>query len=231
MSYDPREGSSPYLGMDYDDEPLGEEARTEDARANAQVKQRTTVAPSPQKASRDVPPTMLRNPQAPQRGVAPRPQNAPRRPAAVPAPAPRPAQVEQRQAPRAVPSPEQQAYVPAPSPVPKAIGQRFEGPLTSLKATLVLLLAWILRFGAWVLALFVVVSAVLTGSMRAQLINMLDIAPLLVPPSLLGLFVRDTPFGGILRGDMIIASIILFFADWFCVRFSTSLRRRRERSL
>lgn len=222
MSYDPRKGSSPYLGMDYEDEAPVEEPRPAAA-------PRAQVATSPQKTNRDVPPTMLRNSQAPQRGVAPRPQGAPR-PQAAPAPA-QLTRNEQRQGAYAVPSPQQQAYVPEPPSVPSAISRRFDAPLTSLKATLLVLLAWILRFGAWVLALFVVISAVLTGSMRAQLISMLDIAPLLVPPALLGLFVRDTPFGGILRGDMLIASGILFFADWFCVRLSASLRQRRERSL
>ena len=205
MTYDPRRGASAYLGMDD-----GDEEQTGDFLADCQP------SPARPEASRvrtarptDVPATVQRPSQAPRRAMVP-----------VPAPA--------RQAPVAVPSPRRDPYddpYAAPAPAPR----RLAGPLAALESFALHLLALVLRLGAIFLAFLVVASSVLSGSLRARLVSSLNLAPLLVPPALLGQFVVETPFGGVFRGDLAIASIILFCADWFCMRFSTSLRERRER--
>lgn len=99
-----------------------------------------------------------------------------------------------------------------------------------IRATALFMLALLLRAGAILLAVLVVASAFLTGSSRATLIGALNLTPLLVPSALLGQFVMETPFGGVLRGDLAIASLMLFLADWICMRFSASLKYGRERS-
>ena len=206
MTYDPRRGGSTYLGMEADEDLTSEEPsydRPAPSAAADAVLPRTT-------RPTDVPATIRRPSQAPRRAVAP-----------APAPA-------SRRVPVAVPSPQQRPYeAPRPQVVPRQ--PRRSRPLAALESFSLRLLALVLRLGAIFLAFLVVASTVLSGSLRAQLVSSLNMAPLLVPPALLGQFVVETPFGGVFRGDLAIASIIFFCADWVCMRFSTSLRERRER--
>ena len=58
------------------------------------------------------------------------------------------------------------------------------------------------------------------------MLQAMRLTPLLVPSALLGRFVYETPFGGVLRGDLALASLILFVVDWTCMRLSDSLRMR-----
>lgn len=204
MTYDPRQGASTYLGMEDDEEDLTTAAHVDGTTSSG----RTNATGSNAGRTTGVPATVRRPSQAPRRAVAPAPAPLPYR------------------APVAVPSPQQRPYE-APRPAP-ARG-RIAGPLTALESFSLHLLALVLRLGAIFLSFLVVASSVLSGSMRAQLVSSLNMAPLLVPPALLGQFVVETPFGGVFRGDLAIASIILFCADWVCMRFSTSLRERRER--
>lgn len=209
MTYDPRRGSSPYLGMEDDEMAVeGWEASADDATSAGDT-------------SWGVPATTYRRARAPQRAVAPSPtQQAGQTRIVRPTPQP---------APRAVPSPEQQPYQAEPLRIPQEVSSRLSGPLTALTALAFWLAGLALRLGAIVLAGLVVISAVLTDAHRASLVQALNLTASLMPPVLLGRLVYETPFGGALRGDLAIASLVLFFADWLCVRHAAALRQRRER--
>lgn len=252
MTYDPRQADNPYMGMDAldadeamdalwgsqakgDNEPADNNRAWDQARGAATSGQaadgrtattstydgRTMVAqPSNERTRRmqDVPQTIRRPAKAPARGVAPAAPtwNPPREPYQRPAVTP-------------VPSPQRQEYQPAPSPVASAIRRATAGPLAFLASIVVWLLGFALRLAAIALSLLVVASALLVGSHRASLVSILNMTPLMLPNALFGQFVYETPFGGVFRGDFAIASIILFVLDYVCMRFSTSLRFRRER--
>lgn len=215
MTYDPRVGASPYLGMDGTDADADESPLDEwEGAGRSDSRGRTRVG------AQEVPKTVRRSPEAPRRGVAPQ-TGAPlvRRPQSqVPYAAP------------PIPSPQQQPYVrSAPVddyPQPRGLGSRM-GDAVLAFALFVIGLA--LRFAAIGLAAVFVVSAIPSEPTRAILLRLNTYVPLMVPSSLLGQFVYETPFGGILRGDLAIASIILFVADWLCARKRSSLRWRRER--
>lgn len=89
-------------------------------------------------------------------------------------------------------------------------------------------LALLARVAAIVLAVLVVASVFLNGSLRETMLQAMRLTPLLVPSALLGRFVYETPFGGVLRGDLALASLILFIVDWLCMRFSDSVRYSHE---
>ena len=252
MTYDPRQADNPYMGMDAldadeamdalwgsqargDNEPAGDNrawAQTNGAAATGQAADgrpaaarpnddRTMVAqPSNERTRRvqDVPKTIRRPAKAPSRGVAPAAPawNLPREQYQRPAVAP-------------VPSPQRQEDQPAPSPVASAIRRAAAGPLAFLASIVVWLVGFALRLAAIALSLLVIASALLVGSHRASLVTILNMTPLMLPNALFGQFVYETPFGGVFRGDFAIASIILFVLDYVCMRFSTSLRFRRER--
>lgn len=234
MTYDPRYGASPYLGMEVEhDEP--DELASSDAsqawealsgvestRQHEAGVEATRVEGPMDKTVQAMPATVRRPSQAPQRGVAPR---APMPPAATDRTLVRPA----REVPRAVPSPEQQRFEPQPTPVPSMVGGRLQGPLTALESFALRLLALVLRLAAIGLSALVVLSAVLTGSHRAQLVSTLNIAQLYLPSSLMGKFVFETPFGGLFRGDMAVVALLLFILDWLCVRTAVRVRSRYER--
>lgn len=245
MSYDPRQGSSPYLGMDGDgedrtrltDAERAAEARTRRAevatttRADVPRTERAVRAvrtdardaaatraeqPLPRAATAEVPATIRR----PSRAVAPRPRTEARVAGARQAGG---------QAPYAVPSPRQQPYHEQAAGVPPQVSSRLARPFRLLGSVALRLLALVLRLLALAFAAFVVASAFLTDAHRATLVGALNLASWLVPAPILGQFVFETPFGGAFRGDLVLASIILFCADWICIRFSTSLRHGRER--
>ena len=129
----------------------------------------------------------------------------------------------------AVPSPAQRPYIDERPDVVTAVTDRAAGPLTLVAALALSLLALALRLAAIVLAVVVVASAVLTGAHRAALVKALNLASWVVPAPLFGQFVFETPFGGALRGDLIIVSLLLFVLDWACLRCAASLRERRAR--
>lgn len=260
MSYDPRQGQNPYLGMDVDDydelddydglsdryldevtcssQSLSREDLTRVMGTSATVgaephayqpyvspyerdslEGHTSVAPA-----RSVPKTIRRPVQAPQRGVAPRGSTQD-----LGAPLRRNAYATSQAAPvQAVPSPAQQRpYEPEPSPVPGAVRSRFAGTLAFVASLPVWLVGFGLRLAAIALSIMVVAATFLTGSLRAQLVGTINMAPMLMPPALLGQFVYETPLGGVLRGDLAIASVLLFVADYACMRLAASLRNYR----
>lgn len=219
MSYDPRTGGSAYLGMDddllddesFEESPAGVEQRepSREQRYTPWASARRVASPS------EIPPTTRRPSGAPHRGVAPvTPSIAQRRQYPEPV--------------RAVPAPRPDRYEPAPSPVPGAIRTRAQGPLTSFEAFVLRVLALLARVAAIVLAVLVVASVFLNGSLRETMLQAMRLTPLLVPSALLGRFVYETPFGGVLRGDLALASLILFIVDWLCMRLSDSVRYGHE---
>lgn len=220
MTYDPRMGSSPYLGADdqttdsidatgtgYSSEPM----TTLLGRTGGQRAGQASVADSQQ-----APATVRRSNQAPNRGVAPQPAPLRRR-GAAPAPAP---------ARHAVPSPAQQPY--GHQSRRRGGSQRIVDALAMLGLYLAALSA---RLLAILLALVMITSAfsATVGPLRQAIVVRFGLTALLAPSALLGQFVFETPFGGLLRGDLAIVSIILFCADWICMKLLASLRTRRER--
>lgn len=218
MTYDPRMGSSPYLGADeqstggldatgtgLSSQPmttlLGRTGSQHGAQANAA---------NPQEA----PATVRRSNQAPNRGVAPQPAPLRRRGAAS-APTR-----------HAVPAPAQQPY--GRQHRRQSGSQRFVDALAILGLYIAALAA---RLLAILLALVMITSAfsATVGPLRQAIVVRFGLTALLAPSALLGQFVFETPFGGLLRGDLAIVSIILFCADWICMKLLASLRTRRER--
>ena len=217
MSYDPRMGGSAYLGMDDDllDDELDEGYIEDDAFVHAPREGAAAPRQNPRGSSSAsvVPPTTRRSSQAPRRGVAPvTPAITPRQPV------------------RAVPAPRPDRYEAASSPVSDAIRARSRGPLASIEAFALRMLALVARVVAIVLALLVVASVFMGGSMRQTLLQAMRLTPLLVPSALLGRFVYETPFGGVLRGDLAIASLILFFVDWALMRLGDRVLDREGRA-
>lgn len=254
MSYDPRRGESAYLGMDvddYDDDDLPETDADSTYATSSQPRYRgdaddtlyrtgtdisarqssvdDTMYREGTQAQRDadVPRTLLRPARA-ARPSAARGDTSVLQGTAARTPLNR--QTASRDARRAVPSPAQQRYEPDARTAAGSRHPRARKALSRMQSFALFLLALLLRAAALLLAVLVVASAFLTGSARATLITALNLTPLLVPPSLLGQFVVETPFGGVLRGDLAIASFLLFIADYVCVRFSASLKWDRERS-
>lgn len=223
MSYDPRRGSSNYLGMDMETSDLSG-ARSATRRTTEPTTAAGRRASRPAATADDMDKTMVSAPSTqrrastpPRRGVAPAATSDAY--ARRPVPAPRP-----------VASPRQQAFdAPHGSQAGQAVRERLSDPLASAESFFLRVLAIVLRVIAICLAVLVVASAFLNGSARGTLLEALRLTPLVVPPALLGRFVYETPFGGVVRGDLALASIILFCADYICMRVSTSLRNRRER--
>ncbi len=238
MTYDPRTGESTYLGMDTDDlddfdgldtipEEDNEHTQATLHRSNAgdTLYRRGTAA---QQSAVPVPPTEYRP------SAASRYQDtaaASRVSQDTVAREPLYRKTSARQAPRAVPSPQQQSYAPAPSPASRAVESRLHRTLALFEAFVLFVIALALRLAAILFAALVVASVFLTGSARARLISALNLTSLLVPASLMGQFVVESPFGGVFRGDLAIVSIVLFIADYVCMRISASLRYGRERSV
>ncbi|MBP3893714.1 MAG: hypothetical protein J6D34_06700 [Atopobiaceae bacterium] len=238
MTYNPSQSDNPYMGMDGTDADDAMEALWGDGSSGETgafgdslemsseyfEKEATSAAVTDDRTRRiqNVPPTVRRPTEAPRRGVAPAApartsqQTLLQRPTPTPVASP-------------APSPRQQSYEPEPSPVVSAIRRAATSSLALLGSIALWLAGFAMRLAAIGLSLLVLGSAFLTGSLRSRLLGILNLTPLLIPNALFGQFVYETPFGGVFRGDFAIASIILFCADYFCMRFSTSLRNRRER--
>lgn len=104
-----------------------------------------------------------------------------------------------------------------------------QGPAQSRMATsrLLTFISVILRILAIMLSLLVVANAFVSGSWRIRVVNVTALFSALMPSSLSGVLVRETPFGGVLRGDFVIAALALFIMDWLLARKARSLRLRR----
>ena len=80
------------------------------------------------------------------------------------------------------------------------------------------------RVAAWALVALTVADAFLGVGARTWLLSVNGAVSRLVPGPLAGLFVFQTPFGGVFRGDFALLAIILLVIDWLLVRVSASLR-------
>lgn len=112
---------------------------------------------------------------------------------------------------------------------PAQEGYRYEQPAPRRRRpgragvrAILLVLSWTLRLAAIALAGLVVLDAFTVGN-RMTLMQLTARAAQLLPSSLAGLYVLDTPFGGAFRGDFAIASVCLFVLDWVCARIRRAL--------
>ena len=80
------------------------------------------------------------------------------------------------------------------------------------------------RILALVLFALVIANAILTGPLRIHLLELTARVTGWIPGLLSGTFVIETPLGGNLRGDFVIASIVLFVIDWLLARQARKLR-------
>ncbi len=80
------------------------------------------------------------------------------------------------------------------------------------------------RVAALLLFVLVVANAIVTGPLRIHLLELTAQVTGWIPGLLSGTFVIETPLGGNLRGDFVIASIVLFVIDWLLARQARRLR-------
>ena len=80
------------------------------------------------------------------------------------------------------------------------------------------------RVAALLLFALVVANAIVTGPLRIHLLELTAQVTGWIPGLLSGTFVIETPLGGNLRGDFVIASIVLFVIDWLLARQARRLR-------
>lgn len=80
------------------------------------------------------------------------------------------------------------------------------------------------RAAAWLLALLTVCDAVLVGAPRSALLGVNGAVLRALPAAVSGLFVFQTPFGGVFHGDFALAAIVLLVFDWLVSRLASSLR-------
>lgn len=80
------------------------------------------------------------------------------------------------------------------------------------------------RVLAWLLVALVVCDAVLVGAPRSALLGVNGIVLRALPQAVSGLFVFQTPFGGVFHGDFALAAIVFLVLDWLIGRLSSSLR-------
>lgn len=77
-------------------------------------------------------------------------------------------------------------------------------------------------------ALVALAVAVLPAGARTLLLPLNGLASRLLPGPISGLFVFQTPLGGALRGDFVLAAIMLLALAWALGRASASMRRRER---
>lgn len=80
------------------------------------------------------------------------------------------------------------------------------------------------RAAAWLLVLLTVCDAVLVGAPRSALLGVNGAVSRAIPSAVSGLFVFQTPFGGVFHGDFALAAIVLLVIDWLLCRLDSSLR-------
>lgn len=92
-------------------------------------------------------------------------------------------------------------------------------------AGLLHLLAILCRLAAIALALLVVANAFDLGANRIQVVKVTSAVASLVPDSLSGALVFQSPLGGVLRGDFVATAVILLIGDWLFMKASRAARR------
>lgn len=179
-----------------------------------QRRQMPAPAPAPQYASDYAPQT------APQYAPQPQPQYAPQ---------PAPAQRAYHQRPLQrfqIPQSPQRARTDASDLEPsRARGvQTFLLSQAYLFAFVLRVIAFIARVYAWLFAAAMCASACSFGPFRGFMLQFVFWISKCLPNPFFGLFVWETPFGGMLRGDFILMAFVLIMIDWICTRRAYALK-------
>lgn len=149
---------------------------------------------------------------SPQGGYEPRP---------IPSPSPRPMRKSTPEAMR----PERADYYA--STVERAVSGLFHGITGSLVSVFCQFIAVLCRVFAWMLSLIIVGSALPFAPLRFAFLMLYHTVSRILPPVLVGSFVIESPFGGILRGDYVIVTLVLFVLDYLFCRLAFTLRNSR----
>jgi hypothetical protein len=128
---------------------------------------------------------------------------------------------------------QQRQAVPSPPQADPYLGERNERrsrkPSTGhggrAVPALLSVLSVLCRVAAIALALLSVANAFVLGSLRIRLVAITAMVSTWLPPALSGAFVFETPFGGVMRGDFMVAAVVLFVVDWALAKAAHSLRR------
>lgn len=128
---------------------------------------------------------------------------------------------------------QQRQAVPSPPQADPYLGERSErrsrkpsmGHGGGAVPVLLSVLSVLCRMAAIALALLSVANAFVLGSLRIRLVAITAVVSSWLPPALSGAFVFETPFGGVLRGDFMVAAVVLFVIDWALAKAAHSLRR------
>lgn len=128
---------------------------------------------------------------------------------------------------------QQRQAVPSPPQADPYLGERSErrSPKPSTGhggravPALLSVLSVLCRIAAIALALLFVANAFVLGSLRIRLVAITAVVSSWLPSALSGAFVFETPFGGVLRGDFMVAAVVLFVIDWALAKAAHSLRR------
>lgn len=147
---------------------------------------------------------------SPQGGYEPRPM-----------PSPRPMR---KSAPEAM-RPERADYYA--STVERVVSGLFHGITGSLVSVFCQFIAVLCRVFAWMLSLIIVGSALPFAPLRFAFLMLYHTVSRILPPVLVGSFVIESPFGGILRGDYVIVTLVLFVLDYLFCRLAFTLRNSR----
>lgn len=143
------------------------------------------------------------------------------RPMPSPAPSPRPMR---RSAPEALRSPRTNYQE---STVEHAVSGLFHGVTGSLVSVFCQFIAVLCRVFAWMLSLIIIGSALPFAPLRFAFLMLYHTVSRILPPVLVGSFVIESPFGGILRGDYVIVTLVLFVLDYLFCRLAFTLRNSR----
>lgn len=149
---------------------------------------------------------------SPQGGYEPRP---------IPSPSPRPMRKSTPEAMR----PERADYYA--STVERVVSGLFHGITGSLVSVFCQFIAVLCRVFAWMLSLIIVGSALPFAPLRFAFLMFYHTVSRILPPVLVGSFIIESPFGGILRGDYVIVTLVLFVLDYLLCRLAFTLRNSR----
>lgn len=142
-------------------------------------------------------------------------------PRLMPAPSPRPMRKSTPEAMR----PERADYYA--STVERVVSGLFHGITGSLVSVFCQFIAVLCRVFAWMLSLIIVGSALPFAPLRFAFLMFYHTVSRILPPVLVGSFIIESPFGGILRGDYVIVTLILFVLDYLLCRLAFTLRNSR----
>lgn len=113
------------------------------------------------------------------------------------------------------------------STVEHAVSGLFHGVTGSLVSVFCQFIAVLCRVFAWMLSLIIVGSALPFAPLRFAFLMLYHTVSRILPPVLVGSFVIESPFGGILRGDYVIVTLVLFVLDYLFCRLAFTLRNSR----